>query len=150
MTTDAVQQLEDGAIQAKLKAARVARLATTDREGRPHIVPVCFAYGHHRFYTPLDLKPKRTSPEKLARVRHIRARPSVALLIDEYQENWERLWYILVRGTAALVYKHDGAEHGEAHRLLRAKYPQYAAGLLPEQAPVIRILPMHVIIWGKL
>ncbi len=150
MATRTRNKASDDLVQATLKQARVARLATADRQGRPHVIPICFAYDGHALYTALDLKPKRGAPESLARVRHIRARPEVAVLIDEYQEDWERLWYILVRGTAALVYDSDGPEHARAHRLLKGKYPQYAAGLLPERAPVIRIVPTRIISWGKL
>ena len=136
------------AVQAKLKQARVARLATTDREGRPHIVPVCFAYDGQAFYTALDAKPKRVAPERLARVRHIRENPSVALLVDEYREDWKRLWYVLVRGRATLLLKSGGKERAKAQRLLKAKYRQYRAGLLPAGALLIRILPTRVISWG--
>jgi PPOX class probable F420-dependent enzyme len=73
-------------------------LATLDAENRPHVVPVCFLYDGSVFYTAVDKKPKRLAPEKLARVRHIRATPQVALLIDEYYEEWTRLWFVLVRG----------------------------------------------------
>ncbi len=140
--------MDDHALQAKLQQARVARLATADAAGRPHLVPVCFVYDGRLFYTPLDRKPKRTPPERLARVRNILANPHVALLIDEYGEDWEGLWYILVRGTAALV--EPGPEHAQALRLLKEKYPPYAAGLLPEDAALIRITPTKIVPWGKI
>ncbi len=137
------------AVDARLRKARVARLATSDAEGRPHIVPVCYAYDGRAFYTPVDLKPKRVPAERLARVRNIRAHPGVALVVDEYHEEWDRLWYILVRGQAAVVS--GGNEREEALRLLREKYPQYAAPqLLPEDAPVIRIVPVKITSWGRL
>ena len=139
----------DNTIQAKLKEARVARLATTDEEGHPHIIPVCFVYDGRAFYTALDAKPKRVRPERLARVRHIQAQPSVALLVDEYREDWEQLWYIQVRGTAELLSDSAGEEQAKARRLLKAKYPQYEAGLLPDRALLIRIRPDRIISWGK-
>ncbi|MEE8201397.1 MAG: TIGR03668 family PPOX class F420-dependent oxidoreductase [Candidatus Acidoferrales bacterium] len=135
-------------VARKLRRARVARLATTDRRGRPHVVPVCFAYDGRAFYTAVDLKPKRAAPEKLTRVRNILANPNVALLVDDYREDWSRLWFILVRGNARLLRR--GKEQRKAHRLLRKKYRQYAAGLLPAGAPVIRIRPTRILSWGKL
>ena len=90
------------AIQAKLEGARVARLATLDAEYGPHIVPVCFVYDGKVFYSAVDRKPKRVAPERLARLRHIMASPQIALIIDEYREDWE----------TALV--HPGAWEGEA------------------------------------
>ncbi len=140
----------DHTIQAKLKGARVARLATTDEEGHPHIIPVCFVYDGSAFYTALDAKPKRVRPERLARVRHIQAQPSVALLVDEYREDWEQLWYIQVRGTAELLSDSEGEEQAKARRPLKAKYPQYETGLLPDRALLIRIRPDRIISWGKL
>jgi PPOX class probable F420-dependent enzyme len=140
----------DEAIERKLKEARVARLATIDPQGHPHLIPVCIVYDGRAFYTALDAKPKSVPPERLARVRHIKANPEVALLFDHYQEDWEQLWYVLVRGTAKLLSSQEEEEQTEARRLLRAKYPHYAAGLLPDEAPIIRIIPKRIAAWGKL
>ena len=137
-------------IRARLKQARVARLATLDASRRPHVVPVCFHYDGLHFYTALDKKPKRLAPEKLARVRHIAATPQVAVLIDEYYEDWTRLWFVLVRGTARLIPKSRIRERTRVIRQLRKKYSQYAAGMLPDDAPIIRITPQRIAFWGKL
>jgi PPOX class probable F420-dependent enzyme len=138
------------AIQARLKAARVGRLATLDAEYRPHIVPVCFVYDGKVLYSAVDRKPKRVAPEKLARLRHITASPQIGLIIDEYCEDWGTLWYILVRGKARLIPKSAHQERARAIRQLRAKYPQYAATMLPDDAPVIRITPDRIISWGRI
>lgn len=135
-------------IRIRLKEARVARFATLDAENRPHIVPVCFLYDGSVFYTAIDRKPKRLAPERLARVRHIRAMPQVALLIDEYYEEWTKLWFVLVRGTAKLIPKSAIGERARVLRQLRKKYPQYAAGILPNDAPIIRISPRRITFWG--
>jgi PPOX class probable F420-dependent enzyme len=137
------------AIQARLHSARVARLATLGTK-YPHIVPVCFAYDGRVFYSAVDRKPKRVAPEQLARLRHIRTAPEVALLIDHYDEDWTRLWYILARGKAALVPASKSWERAGGIRLLKAKYPQYAADLLPDDAPLIRITPERIISWGSI
>jgi PPOX class probable F420-dependent enzyme len=133
-----------------LKAARVARLATLDAKSRPHIVPVCFVYDGKVFYTAIDQKPKRVTRERLVRLRNIRAVPRVALLVDEYDQDWTRLWYILIRGKAKLIPKSAHKEHARAIRKLRAKYPQYAQGMLADDAPVIRITPERATSWGKI
>jgi PPOX class probable F420-dependent enzyme len=138
------------AIEKKLKETRIARLATLGPDATPHLVPVCFVYDGKVFYSAIDRKPKRTPPAKLARLRHIRATPRVALLLDEYHENWNRLWYILVRGTAALIPQSAGKERRKAVRKLRAKYRQYAAGMLPDDAPIIRIVPRKIVYWGQI
>lgn len=138
------------AIQAKLEAARVARLATLDAAGEPHIVPICFGYDGRVFYSAVDLKPKRVAAEKLARLQHIKAKSQVALLIDQYDEDWSRLWYILVRGTAKLIPTAAQRERAQAIRRLKAKYPQYAAGMLRDDAPIIQITPKRIIFWGAI
>jgi PPOX class probable F420-dependent enzyme len=137
-------------IQAKLEAARVARFATLDTECGPHIVPICFAYDGKVFYSAVDRKPKRVAPERLARLRHITASPQIALIVDEYHEDWGRLWYILVRGKAELIPKSAHLERAQAIGQLRAKYTQYETAMLPNDAPIIRITPERITAWGRL
>ena len=138
------------AIRAKLEDARVARLATADARLRPHVVPVCFVYDGKVFYTAIDQKPKRVAPERLTRLRNILAVPQVALLIDQYDEDWAQLWYILIRGKAKLLPIRGHKERARALLKLRAKYPQYAGRMLPNDAPIIRITPDRTTFWGKI
>src|SRR5262249_22599651 len=105
-----------------LQDARVARLATVDERGAPHLVPVCYATDGHAYYSPIDAKPKRTPSGGLRRVRNIRANPRVALLIDHYEEDWRRLSWMMVQGRAELLSA--GPEWNEARTLLETKYPQ--------------------------
>jgi len=135
-------------VRAKLETARVARLATVDFDGAPHIVPICFVFDGSVFYSGIDRKPKRVSPDRLARVRHTSKRPQVALLIDEYDDDWTRLWYVLVRGNGELVA--DPSERRRAVMELRAKYPQYATGMLDDEAAILRITPQQITSWGKI
>jgi len=134
-------------VRGKLESARVARLATVDPNGAPHLIPVCFVFDGSVFYTGVDRKPKRAG-HQLARLTNIETTPKVALLVDEYCDDWERLWYVLVRGTAARVT--SDAEHQRAVVRLKTKYPQYAAGMLDEGAPILRITPQRITSWGKL
>jgi PPOX class probable F420-dependent enzyme len=137
------------AVQKILEKARVARLATVDDRSRPHVVPVCFAYDGKLFYTAIDQKPKRVPGERLTRLQNIRAVARVALLIDEYDEDWTQLWYILIRGKAKLISSAAHEERAWAIRKLRAKYAQYSRGMLADDAPVIRITPKRITSWGK-
>ncbi len=125
---------------------RVGHLATSDEEGHPYVVPVCYAFDGERFYTPLDEKPKRVEANKLRRVRNIEARHEAALVIDQYGEDWSRLGYILVQGRADLLAPGD-ALHAHALHLLRARYPQYRSMNL-ETKRVIVITPTRVTSWG--
>jgi PPOX class probable F420-dependent enzyme len=139
-----------GAVGTKLQEARVARLATLDAEGGPHIVPVCFVYHDKVFYTAIDLKPKRVAPEALARLKNIEAAPQVALLVDKYDDDWSQLWYVLARGKAKLVPNSATRERAEVIQRLREKYPQYAAGMLADHALLIRITPQRIAFWGNI
>jgi PPOX class probable F420-dependent enzyme len=131
-----------------LEAARVARLATADAEGRPHAVPVCFAFVGDHIVTPIDEKPKAVSPGKLRRSRDVDANPRVALVADHYTEDWSRLGWVQVRGTATLLSSGESG-HPAAVTALREKYDQYADHTL-EERPIIRISPGSVRSWGVL
>ncbi|MBZ5683996.1 MAG: TIGR03668 family PPOX class F420-dependent oxidoreductase [Acidobacteriia bacterium] len=135
-------------IRARLEAARIARLATRDADRRPHVIPICFVWDGSVFYSAIDHKPKRVSRTRLTRLRNIQETPHVALLVDQYDEDWTRLWYVLVRGEAELIS--SPAERRRAIQLLRAKYPQYDASMLDDDAPVLRITPMRVVAWGNI
>lgn len=127
-------------------AQRVARLATADENGSPHLVPVCYAFDGTHFYTPLDEKPKSVSGTSLRRVRNIEARHEVSLLIDQYDDDWSRLGYVLLHGRAELI--EPGVEqHTLALKLLRERYVQYRTMAL-ERYPVIMITPDRVSSWG--
>lgn len=132
---------------AALARARVARLATADRRGRPHVVPICFAAAGRRLYSAIDEKPKRAAPLRLKRIRNIIANPQVALVVDAYREDWRRLWYILVFGTAKVIQA-GTAEHAAALRLLRRKYRQYRAMRL-EDRPVLAVTPSRIVTWPR-
>ncbi|MGA7732156.1 MAG: TIGR03668 family PPOX class F420-dependent oxidoreductase [Chloroflexia bacterium] len=120
-----------------LNAARVARLATADAQGRPYLTPVCFAATNDRIYIALDAKPKSVPPTRLKRVRNILANPHVSILVDTYSEDWTRLRYTLVSGTASLA-EPGTDEHATGISLLREKYPQYLHMPI-EREPVIVI-----------
>jgi PPOX class probable F420-dependent enzyme len=107
----------------RLTTARVARLATTDPDGRPHLVPIVFALDGETLYTAVDHKPKRSS--KLRRIENARARPDVTILVDHYEEDWDGLWWIRLRGRARVL--DHGDERERALALLQEKYPQYRA-----------------------
>ena len=136
-----------GKVRSFLETGRVARLATADARGSPHVVPVCYVYLRDKIYTALDRKPKRVEAGELKRVRNLAANPRVALVVDEYSEDWGRLGYVLVSGRAVLLA--EGEERREAADVLRRKYPQYVE-LLAEDSLVIRITPERVVSWGDL
>jgi PPOX class probable F420-dependent enzyme len=135
------------AARTKLRFARVGRFTTIDSQGYPHAVPVCFVYNGRYFYLPIDRKPKRVAPGKLARLRNIGQNSRVALLVDHYEEKWSELWFVLVRGRAALVAESARAERARAIRALKKKYGQYRSGMLADDAILIRIRPDKISSW---
>jgi PPOX class probable F420-dependent enzyme len=135
-----------------INKARVARLATVDLECMPHLVPVVFVFDSDGgfYFIPIDEKTKRSRPENLKRVRNIKENPNVALLIDEYKEDWTKLYFIMIQGKASII----GGEKLEqdeipllekAHKLLRNKYPQYQNTGIGKY--IIMITPQKVIAW---
>jgi PPOX class probable F420-dependent enzyme len=137
------------ALRSRLGTARIARLVSVGERGSPHAVPVCFVYYAGFFYSPIDRKPKRVEPEKLARLRNIAARPQVALLIDHYEKDWTKLWFVLIRGKAQVVRGSAERERRSVIRALKKKYRPYAAGMLADDATLIRIDPQHAFVWGR-
>jgi PPOX class probable F420-dependent enzyme len=127
---------------ARLDAARVARLATTDPDGRPHLVPIAFALDGETLYSAVDRKPKRS--RRLRRIENARARPDVTILVDHYEEDWSKLWWIRLRGRARVL--DEGDERERALELLRAKYPQYRAE--PPDGPVLAVEVTEVREWS--
>jgi len=131
-----------------LATARVGRLGTADSDGRPSVVPVCFALLGTEVVTPIDEKPMAGDPQTLRRVRDVRANPAVSLVVDHYDEDWSSLGWVQVRGTAT-VSEPAGPGHGDAVTALRAKYDQYADHDL-ESRPVILVDVGRVVSWGTL
>jgi PPOX class probable F420-dependent enzyme len=130
-----------------IRSARVARLATADVKGQPLVIPICFAFDGKEFFSPIDEKPKSLAATKLKRVRNIRENSRISLVIDRYSEDWQKLAYVLVSGTARILSA--GQKHQRAVRLLRRKYHQYRSMAL-EQRPMIVITPGRLKSWGTL
>ena len=114
-------------------AERVARLATVDPDGRPHVVPIVFALVGETLYSAVDEKPK--SSRTLRRIENARARPDVTVLVDRYDEDWTQLWWVRIRGRARVL--DEGDEAAAALEALTAKYPRYRDE--PPGLPVLAI-----------
>ncbi len=125
---------------------RVARLATSDENGSPTLVPVCYAYDGTYFYTPLDAKPKRVAASRLKRVHNIEVRHEATLLIDHYSDDWSQLGYVQIYAHAELISPAH-ALYGPAVSLLRSRYEQYKSMPL-EQSSIIMLTPQRINSWG--
>ncbi|GHH69841.1 PPOX class F420-dependent oxidoreductase [Streptomyces sulfonofaciens] len=117
----------------RFACAPVARLATADPAGVPHLVPMTFAVRGDTVHSAVDHKPKRTS--HLRRLRNIAANPRVTVLVDHYTDDWSSLWWVRADGHAEIW--HSGEPRLRALALLRGKYHQYAE--TPPTGPVITI-----------
>jgi PPOX class probable F420-dependent enzyme len=121
----------------RVRVARIGRLATITAELRPHIVPFVFAIVEHGSsfvaYWAVDRKPKRST--KLKRIRNIEANPAVEFVVDGYDEDWERVWWVRCAGSARVVT--DETERRDALQALTEKYPQYQ--IAPPHGPVVAI-----------
>ena len=127
-----------GEARVRFAEARVARLATADADGRPHVVPIVFALLDERLYSAIDLKPKAHGgpSARLRRLDNIRTNPAVSVLVDDYAEDWRQLWWARADGTARVI----AATEAEAVRAIAAlsdRYPQYRD--TPPPGPVIAI-----------
>jgi PPOX class probable F420-dependent enzyme len=124
----------------RLELARVGRLATASLDGRPHCVPVCFATLPNLVVIALDEKPKRVEIRRLRRVRNILENPQVTLTVDHYEEEWNKLWFLMIEARATV--DELGPSHLEA---LRAKYPQYGSMNLKQG---LFLEPHRVVQWS--
>jgi PPOX class probable F420-dependent enzyme len=116
----------------RFAAARIARLATVDAHGQPHVVPIVFALAGETIYSVVDSKPKRS--KRLRRLANVTSNPRVAVLVDHYDDiDWDALWWVRADGSARILE----LEQQEAERavgLLRDRYPQQRA-----EGPVLAI-----------
>lgn len=129
-----------------LESLQVGHLATADRDGAPHVVPVCYALDDAALYVTIDEKPKRGG-RPLKRLANLAANPQAAFVADRYEEDWTRLGWVMLRGRADILI--DGPEHARAQQLLRDRYPQYRRMTLAT-LPVIALRIARVTSWGTL
>jgi PPOX class probable F420-dependent enzyme len=148
MALNTVDRLSDPSVREFLIAERVARMATADKSGAPHLVPICFWFDGARLYFAIDEKPKRGTGIRLKRMHNIAENPRVAFVVDHYEEDWSQLAYVMVRGTAQIV--EDNEEYMQVLRNLRDKYRPYRTmQLSPDRNPIVRITPDRVNVWGE-
>jgi PPOX class probable F420-dependent enzyme len=130
-----VDELE---LKRRFASSPVARLATVRADGRPHIVPVVFVLTGNVVFTAVDAKPKRSS--RLQRLANIESEPRCSLLVDHYEDDWSRLWWVRADGEAAVVEPPAAAQGLAA---LAERYAQYR-----ELAPTGPLLAVQVTRWS--
>jgi PPOX class probable F420-dependent enzyme len=98
-------------------------------------------------YIAIDQKPKSGDPRALKRIQNIAANPSVALIVDHYEDDWQQLAWVMLRGTAEIL--ESGDEREAAHTLLRQRYKQYE-GMDFLGLPMIAIRIARASSWGQI
>jgi PPOX class probable F420-dependent enzyme len=128
-----------------IDSQRVARLATADAQGTPHVVPIVYALVDDDLYFVIDEKPKKTR-RGLKRLSTIAVNPRVAVIIDEYQDDWTRLAYLLIEGSAGEI--EDVALYARVIDALRRRYPPYRQMELSyDRNPMLRIVAARRHFW---
>jgi PPOX class probable F420-dependent enzyme len=132
--------VDPASARERFAAARVARLATADADGRPHLVPIVFAVVGDTVYSAVDAKPKRSMA--LRRLANVRANPAVCLLADHYEDDWDALWWVRADGQGRVIDPGD-EEARRAVELLAGRYPQHR-----REPPVGPVLAVDVTGWS--
>jgi PPOX class probable F420-dependent enzyme len=127
--------MDERSLRDRFASGRVARLATADGAGTPHVVPIVFVVDGDTIFFVIDQKPKRT--RDLKRLRNIAANPSVAVLVDHYEDDWRLLWWVRADGGARVLA--PGPETDRAVALLTERYPQYRSQVPPGPAVAIDV-----------
>ncbi len=135
--------LDPAEARRRLASARVARLATADASGRPHVVPFVFALDGDTVWSAVDGKPKTTTA--LRRLANVAANPAVAVLADHYDDDWTALWWVRADGRGRVV-RPASPEAARAVELLAAKYGQYRTQ--PPEGPVLAVTVERWVGWS--
>jgi PPOX class probable F420-dependent enzyme len=125
--------MDEAEMRRRVATAASARMATVDDRWGTHLVATVFAVDGDNVYLPVDSKPKRD--RRLRRLDNVRRDPRVTLLVDDYTDDWDTLWWVRINGEARVV--EDGGELARARELLAAKYSQYRDSAVQRIGPVI-------------
>ncbi|MGZ6651047.1 MAG: pyridoxamine 5'-phosphate oxidase family protein [Solirubrobacteraceae bacterium] len=125
-----------------LASSRVGRLGLLDDDGAPRVLPVTYAITGESLVTAVDQKPKRRSGQELARVRWLRARPTAALTVDHYDDDWSALAWVQALGTVRVL---DAAGAPEAMAALAERYEPYRSD--PPAGPLLVLEPERLLWW---
>jgi PPOX class probable F420-dependent enzyme len=125
--------MDEREIRRRVAEARVARVGTTDEHGSAHLVPIVFVIEGNTLYSATD-----QGPRPVKRLRNLERDPRVTVLVDVYDEDWSKVWWIRMRGTGRAI--DNGLERDRALALLWEKYPQFSTAPPDEgQGPVMAV-----------
>jgi PPOX class probable F420-dependent enzyme len=110
--------MDESEMRLRLAEARVARAGTVDERGRAHLVPIVFVIDRDTLYSATD-----AGPRPVKRLRNLEVNPRVSVLVDDYDEDWSKVWWVRLDGRGRGI--EEGSERDHARRLLWEKYPQF-------------------------
>lgn len=140
-------RISPAVLDALLSQWPVARLATITANGNPHQVPIVFCREGDLLYSPIDGKHKQGT--RLKRLSNLTENPSFSLLLDDYQDDWQHLWWLRLDGTAE-VYLPPPEHVIELTKLFSEKYPQYEnVGLFSSEPVCLRLKWNRTTAWAE-
>ena len=139
-------QLNPQQLSHVLNVWPVARLASIGAKERPHQVPIVFAAVDGVIYSAIDGKPKRGGT--LQRIRNVARNSSVSVMLDCYDADWQRLWWLRIDAGADVV-SNDVEAFDRIVATLRAKYPQYqSVDVFTGTPSILRMKPLRHTAWS--
>ena len=118
-------------------------LGTIHPERGIDLVPVVYAIDEeHTIFVPVDtVKPKATI--RLQRIANIRSDPRCTLLVEHYDPDWSRLWWVRINGDGNEALVEDLEQFLP---LLADRFPPYADPTSIAAGIVIR--PLDITGWA--
>jgi nitroimidazol reductase NimA-like FMN-containing flavoprotein (pyridoxamine 5'-phosphate oxidase superfamily) len=122
-----------------LNAAPLIRVATVNRQGSPHVTPVCHVEFKGRVYWASD-------PDAI-KVANISRRRKVALVADTYKASWRGMGGVMVQGRADII--RNGPLFRRIRSLLYRKFKVYKSNSPFEEGEsvIIQVTPSRVVHW---
>ena len=114
----------DKKIVKLIKNTSIGYLATAASNLQPYMTPAVFIIQNENVYVPLDEKPKTVSISELKRVKNIQENPKVCFLVHHYDEDWTKLWFVMITGYATLLDL-TSEKLKTIHNKFLSKYSQY-------------------------
>jgi PPOX class probable F420-dependent enzyme len=137
----------DKKILKLINNARVGHLATAASNLQPYVTPVVYIVHQNNIFVPLDGKPKTISVKELKRVKNIEDNPKVSFLVNNYDEDWTKLWFVLIFGYATLVNSTSEtlkAKLKTIHNKFLSKYSQYNKISVGTFASGLELIKPHI------
>ena len=126
----------------------MGRLAIMDEHGVPSMAPVCFVLEGQTVFLAKDDFPEGISLLREQQMDALAGNPNMALMVDHWEENLNRIGVVLMRGMGE-VLPGPGLEQRRVLSLFRDKYAQYR-GINMKDDPVIRMDLFSLRHWGDL